>query len=98
MFACVLSGLAGATIDIISPIATEVADIEPNVALVPDAANAEPVPMLTTALLLELQKPPVVASVNIVSALTQTAATPDIGAGRGLTVIMLDVLQPELSV
>ena len=64
----------------------------------PEAAKADPVPIFTTVLLLELQKPPEVASVNIVSPFTQTLATPDIAAGSGFTVMIADVLQPELKV
>jgi hypothetical protein len=83
---------------LVHPVTLNRNTIVSNPLVVPDAAKAEPVPIFTTVLLLELQKPPVVASVKIVSPFTQTLATPDIGAGKGLTVTIVDVLQPELSV
>ena len=54
-------------------------------AVTPDNTNPDPVPAAAYELLV-LQVPPIVASLNEVSELTQTLAVPNIAAGFGLTV------------
>ena len=62
-------------------------------ALTPDATPLKE-PIVATAMLLLLHVPPIVASLSVVVLPTQTAVTPVIAAGSGLTVIIVVVRQP----
>ena len=54
----------------------------------------ELVPIVASAMLLLVQVPPVVASVNVIDEPTQTAVEPAIDAGIGLTVNGHNDVQP----
>jgi len=51
-------------------------------------------PIVATAVLLLLQEPPVVISASVVELPWQSEEVPDIGAGKGLTVIVVVSEQP----
>ena len=59
------------------------------------AASPEEEPMVTMDVLLLLHVPPVVASVNSVVSPTQIVSNPAIAGGRGVTVAIVVVAQPE---
>ena len=55
-------------------------------------------PMVATPVLLLVQLPPEVASVNVVVKPTHTFVVPPIAAGFGLTVKLVTAIQPVLNV